>query len=60
VTIPDSVIGESVDKATSTLQGLGLQVAGPYGPKGSNKVLSTDPAPGTSVPPGTTVNLYTL
>jgi eukaryotic-like serine/threonine-protein kinase len=60
VTIPDSVIGESFDKATTTLQGLGLQVAGPYGPKGSNKVLSTDPAPGTSVPPGTTVNLYTL
>ncbi|MBF6555641.1 MAG: protein kinase [Acidimicrobiales bacterium] len=60
VTIPDSVIGESVDKVTSTLQGLGLTVAGPYGPKGSNKVLQTDPAPGTSVPPGTTVNLYTL
>ncbi len=60
VTIPESVIGESFGQATSTLQGLGLTVAGPYGPKGSNKVLSTDPAPGTSVPPGTTVNLYTL
>ena len=38
----------------------GLKVAGPYGPPGSTKVLSTDPAAGTSVQPGTTVNLYTL
>jgi beta-lactam-binding protein with PASTA domain len=60
VTIPASVVGESVDKATAALQALGLKVAGPYGPPGSNKVLSTDPAPGTSVLPGTTVNLYTL
>ncbi len=60
VTIPASVVGESVGKATTDLQALGLKVAGPYGPPGSNKVLSTDPAPGTSVLPGTTVNLYTL
>jgi serine/threonine protein kinase len=60
VTIPASLVGESVDKATAALQALGLKVAGPYGPPGSNKVLSTDPAPGTSVLPGTTVNLYTL
>jgi serine/threonine protein kinase/beta-lactam-binding protein with PASTA domain len=59
VTIPD-VRGGSVAGATATLQGLGLKVAGPYGPPGSNKVLSTDPAVGSSVPPGTTVNLYTL
>jgi serine/threonine protein kinase len=59
VTIPD-VVGESVNKATSALEALGLQVAGPYGPPGSNKVLSTDPAAGASVPPGTRVNLYTL
>jgi len=59
VTIPH-VEGGSVAAATATLQGLGLKVAGPYGPPGSNKVLSTDPAEGTSVPPGTTVNLYTL
>jgi serine/threonine-protein kinase len=59
VKIPD-VEGGSVAAATATLQGLGLKVAGPYGPPGSSKVLSTDPAVGTSVPPGTTVNLYTL
>jgi serine/threonine-protein kinase len=60
VTIPGSVIGEAVGQATAALQALGLKVAGPYGPPGSTKVLSTDPAPGTSVLPGTTVNLYTL
>ncbi len=59
VTIPP-VAGESVAAATAALQGMGLKVAGPYGPPGSSKVLSTDPAIGTSVPPGTTVNLYTL
>ncbi len=60
VIIPAGIVGESVGQATSDLQALGLKVAGPYGPPGSNKVLSTDPAPGTSVLPGTTVNLYTL
>ncbi|MGH9080971.1 MAG: PASTA domain-containing protein, partial [Acidimicrobiales bacterium] len=60
VTIPSSVIGESVPQATAALQALGLAVAGPYGPPGSTKVLSTDPAVGASVLPGTTVNLYTL
>jgi beta-lactam-binding protein with PASTA domain len=35
-------------------------VAGPYGPAGSSTVLSLDPAAGTTVAPGTTVNLYTL
>jgi eukaryotic-like serine/threonine-protein kinase len=59
VNIPN-VIGQSVAAATSALTALGLQVAGPYGPPGSTTVLSTDPAAGTSVLPGTTVNLYTL
>jgi eukaryotic-like serine/threonine-protein kinase len=59
VAIPN-VVGQSVAAATSALQGLGLRVAGPYGPPGSTTVLSTDPAAGTSVQPGTTVNLYTL
>ncbi len=59
VTVPD-VVGQSVSSATDTLQALGLKVAGPYGPPGSKRVLSTDPAAGTSVQPGTTVNLYTL
>ncbi len=59
VTIPN-VSGSTVAAATSALEALGLKVAGPYGPPGSTKVLSTDPSAGTSVQPGTTVNLYTL
>jgi beta-lactam-binding protein with PASTA domain/tRNA A-37 threonylcarbamoyl transferase component Bud32 len=52
--------GQSVTAATTALTGLGLKVSGPYGPSGATTVLSTDPAAGTSVQPGTTVNLYTL
>jgi len=59
VTVPDEV-GQSVASATSALEALGLHVAGPYGPAGSTTVLSTDPAAGASVQPGTTVNVYTL
>jgi len=59
VNIPDEV-GNSVATATTALEALGLHVAGPYGPPGSTTVLSTDPAAGTAVQPGTTVNLYTL
>jgi serine/threonine-protein kinase len=59
VTVPN-LVGNSVAAATSALNGLGLKVAGPYGPPGSTTVLSTDPAAGASVQPGTTVNLYTL
>jgi beta-lactam-binding protein with PASTA domain len=59
VVIPN-VVGDSVAAATAALSALGLQVAGPYGPAGSTQVLSSDPAAGTSVQPGTTVNLYTL
>ena len=59
VTLPD-LRGDSVGQAESALGALGLKYGGPYGPPGSIKVLSTDPAAGTSVLPGTTVNLYTL
>jgi eukaryotic-like serine/threonine-protein kinase len=59
VTIPDEV-GRSVSAATTAFETLGLHVAGPYGPAGSTTVLSTDPAAGASVAPGTTVNVYTL
>ncbi|HEY6624998.1 MAG TPA: PASTA domain-containing protein, partial [Acidimicrobiales bacterium] len=59
VVIPD-VVGQSVAVATSSLEGLGLRVAGPSGPPGSSTILSTDPAAGASVQPGTTVNIYTL
>ncbi len=59
VIIPN-VDGQSVSAATSALSALGLKVSGPYGPPGATTVLSTDPASGTSVQPGTTVNIYTL
>jgi serine/threonine-protein kinase len=59
VVIPNE-IGNSVAAATAALQAEGLKVAGPYGPAGSTTVLSLDPAAGTTVPPGTTVNIYTL
>jgi serine/threonine-protein kinase len=58
VMVPD-VIGHSVTAAANTLEALGLRVAGPYGPPHSTKVQSTAPAAGSSVLPGTTVDLYT-
>ena len=60
VIIPDLRSSESVAAATSALQALGLQVAGPYGPAGAGRVLSTDPVAGTSVKPGTTVYIYSF
>jgi serine/threonine-protein kinase len=59
VIIPN-VVSQTLAAATSALQALGLQVAGPYGPPGAQRVLSTDPAAGSSVPPGTTVDIYTF
>jgi serine/threonine-protein kinase len=59
VTIPD-LVSQSVAAATGALQALGLQVAGPYGPAGATRVLSTDPAAGTSVKPGSTVYIYSF
>lgn len=59
VAVPN-VIGDTVQQATAALEADGLIAGGPYGPPGSNTVLSTDPFAGTSVLPGTTVILYTL
>ncbi len=58
VIVPD-VYGDPIGAASSALEGLGLHVAGPYGPPRSRRVISTDPPVGRSVPPGTTVDLYT-
>lgn len=58
VTVPD-LRGKSPDHAAATLQALGLQAGGPYGPPGSTTVVSTSPAAGASLPPGSTVNVYT-
>ncbi len=54
-----SLVGHSVASATHALEVRGLHAGGPYGPPKSNKVVSTSPAAGTPVLPGTTVNLYT-
>jgi serine/threonine-protein kinase len=58
VVVPN-VDGDTIAHATAVLEGLGLQVSGPYGPPGAKHVLSTDPVAGTSVLPGTAVNVYT-
>ncbi len=58
VNVPN-VLGHSVAAATHALEALGLRVAGPYGPPHSTTVQSTAPAAGSSVLPGTTVDLYT-
>jgi beta-lactam-binding protein with PASTA domain len=57
VIIPNEV-GKSVKAAKKTLEGLGLVVAGPFGPRGSSVVFQTIPAQGVSVLPGTTITLY--
>ena len=54
-----SLVGHSVASATHALEVRGLHAGGPYGPPKSNKVVSTSPAAGTPVLPGTTVDLYT-
>lgn len=61
VEVPD-VTGKRFDEAAKALQQLGLdaeQGSGfPFG-GGNGKVRDQDPAPGTQVPPGTTITLYT-
>jgi serine/threonine-protein kinase len=56
VTVPD-VAGETVSKAESALQKAGLTPGQVFGPSGTS-VFATDPAIGSSVQEGTTVNLY--
>ncbi len=58
VIVPNEV-NQSVATATAALSALGLKAGGPYGPGGEDVVLSLDPPPGTSVQPGTVVNIYT-
>jgi serine/threonine-protein kinase len=58
VDVPD-VAGDSSVAAARLLESHGLRVAGPYGPPGTTVVVSTDPSAGTSVPIGSTVDLYT-
>jgi serine/threonine-protein kinase len=58
VTVP-SLTGQSPAAATAALSALGLVPGGPYGPPGGTAVVSTSPSGGTSVPVGSTVNVYT-
>ncbi len=58
VKVPN-LTGDSVPEATAALQKVGLTLGNVYGPaKGS--VFHTTPDTGTSVPPGTSVTIYTL
>jgi serine/threonine protein kinase/beta-lactam-binding protein with PASTA domain len=50
--------GDTVAQATSALQAKGLTVGAVYGPA-KGKVFLTTPDAGTSVSPGTAVNIYT-
>jgi serine/threonine-protein kinase len=58
VTVP-SLTGQSPSAATTALSALGLVPGGPYGPPGGTTVVSTSPSAGTSVPVGSTVDVYT-
>jgi len=58
VTVP-SLTGKAPSSAATALTALGLVAGGPYGPSGATTVVSTSPAGGTSVPVGSTVNVYT-
>jgi len=58
VTVP-SLQGQSPSVAAADLTALGLVPGGPYGPPGAKTVISTSPDAGTSVPVGSTVDVYT-
>ncbi len=58
VTVP-SLTGQSPSTAAAGLTALGLVPGGPYGPPGAKTVVSTSPDGGTSVPVGSTVDVYT-
>jgi len=58
VTVPQ-VVGESIDQATSDLHKLGFVVNPSYIDNNApaNQVVKQDPAPGTSKPKGSTINI---
>lgn len=61
VTIPDTVIGQGVDVAKSTLESLGLQISFVNEPSdrvASGSVIRTDPAVGSNVTNTDTVRVY--
>ena len=58
VTVPDVTNGMSVAEATAALQAAGLQVGNIYGPSKGTHVLDTQPAAGSRVPHGSSVDLF--
>ena len=58
VVVPD-VSGETITQAIADLTAKGLQAGAQYGPPRAKHVYLTDPAAGSSLPHGSTVNLYT-
>ena len=57
VTVPTSITGETVSQAIVTLGNANLVAGSDQGPL-SGHVFDSNPAPGTQVPEGTTVTLY--
>lgn len=57
VTIPTDIIGMTVAQAITALEAVGLTPGTDQGSLGGH-VFATDPTTGTSVPEGSTVNLY--
>jgi len=57
VTIPTDIIGMTVAQAITVLQAIGLNPGTDEGSLGGH-VFATDPTAGTTVPEGSTVNLY--
>jgi serine/threonine-protein kinase len=58
VTVPD-IFGDFPDSVADLLEGLGLEIAGTFGPP-NRPVIDSDPSPGEEVEPGTLVTLYTV
>jgi eukaryotic-like serine/threonine-protein kinase len=56
--IVPSLIEQSPSVAAADLTALGLVPSGPYGPPGATTVISTSPPAGTSLPVGSTVDVY--
>jgi serine/threonine-protein kinase len=57
VTVPASIVGETVAEAITTLQNANLVPGTDQGPL-SGHVFDSDPSPGAQVPEGSTVTLY--
>ena len=57
-TVPSGVVGESVVQAVATLQQAGLGVSGVSGDPGKN-VVGTQPSVGSTVPTGSSIQLFT-